>query len=68
MSPNFKPVIRKCGSFEEMRDIAVRDWQKVSAEQREAAAWDMVKEAWALQNRNPDELRLQRTVTVIRKA
>lgn len=68
MSPLFQPCIRKCNSFGEMRNLAVRDWQKLSAEDRQAAAWGMVREAWLLQNRNPDELRLQRTITVVRKA
>lgn len=68
MSPLFQPVIRKCTSFEEMRNLAVGDWQKLPAELRAAAAWDMVREAWLLQNRNPDELRLQRIITVVRKA
>jgi hypothetical protein len=68
MSPNFQPIVRKCASYEEMRDIAVHDWQKRSAEERADAAWEMVKEAWVLKNRNPDELRLQRTLTVISKA
>jgi hypothetical protein len=68
MSPSFKPIIRKCASYDQMRDIAVHDWQKRSAKERSDAAWDMVKEAWALKNRNPDELRLQRTITVIHKA
>jgi hypothetical protein len=51
-----------------MRNLAVGDWQKLSAEDRQSAAWDMVREAWLLQNRNQDELRLQRTITVVRKA
>lgn len=68
MSPSFKPVIRKCASFEEMRGMAVHDWQKLPAWQRAAAAWDLVIEAWLLQNRNPDELRLRRSITVIRRA
>ncbi len=68
MSPLFQPRIRKCNTFGEMRNLAVGDWQKLSAEDRQSAAWDMVREAWLLQNRNQDELRLQRTITVVRKA
>ena len=50
-----------------MRDVSIREWQKVSASERSDAAWQMVVDAWALKNHNTDELRLQRTVTVLRK-
>lgn len=60
--------LRRCDSFEDMRVEAIRQWQRAGATDRAAAAWDMVVEAWHLQNRDPDELRLQRTVTVLHKA
>ena len=60
--------LRRYDSFEDMRVEAIRQWQRAGASARAAAAWDMVVEAWHLQNRDPNELRLQRTVTVLRKA
>jgi len=71
-SPPLKPrkdwPLRRCGSFDDMRVQAIRDWQRLSATARTDAAWQMVVDAWKLKHRNPNELRLQRTVTVLRKA
>lgn len=61
-------VVKKCSSFEEMRTHQVRQWQKEPFMKRLDAAWELVEEAWEIKNRNPDELRLQRTVaTVVRR-
>ena len=60
--------VMKCSSFEEMRVSHIHAWQAVSSAERMKAAWDMVVEAWAMKKRDPDELRFQRSVTVIRKA
>ena len=56
----------RCESHAAMRREAIRRWQRVSATRRVEAAWDMVKEAWTLKKRPADELRFQRTVTVLR--
>jgi hypothetical protein len=61
------PVV-KCSSFEEMRIHHIRAWQAVTSAERMKAAWDMVVEAWEMKKLDPDELRFQRSVTVIRKA
>ena len=61
-------TLRRCDSFEEMRVQAIRNWQRVSANARAAAAWELVVDAWKIKHRNPDELRLQRVITVLRKA
>ena len=58
----------RCSSIEDMRHKGIRLWQRASADARANAAWEMVQEAWALKKRPPHELRLQRTVTVLRKA
>lgn len=71
MSPkSSKPhwTLVRCSSFEDMRRQAVLHWQRVSATARSDAAWEMVQEAWTLKNRPAHELRLQRIVTVLRKA
>ena len=61
-------TLRRCTSFDDMRVQAIRDWQRVRATIRTDAAWEMVVEAWKMKHWNLDELRLQRTVTVLRKA
>jgi hypothetical protein len=58
----------RCSSMKDMRREGIRRWQCASADARINAAWEMVQEAWALKKRPPDELRLQRTVAVLRKA
>jgi hypothetical protein len=61
-------TLRRCSSFDDMRVQAISNWQRVSATARADAAWDMVVEVWKMKRWNVDELRLQRTVTVLRKA
>lgn len=61
-------TIRRCTSFEDMRVQAIRDWQRASATARADAAWELVVDAWKMKRWNPDELRLQRVITVLRKA
>lgn len=74
LKPMSKPARRpvwtlvRCTSHEDMRSHAIRRWQQVSATARAEAAWEMVEEAWSLKKRPADELRLQRTITVLRKA
>jgi hypothetical protein len=61
-------VIRKFPSFEEQRSQQVRDWQAVSGAERRKAAWDLVVDYWVgVKGGNPDELRLQRSVTHLRR-
>lgn len=60
--------IHRFASFEDMRVHAVRQWQRASATARTNAAWELVVDAWKLRKKDPDELRLQRVVTVLRKA
>ena len=61
-------TLHRCDSFDEMRVQAIRRWQRASATARTDAAWELVVAAWKMKRWNPDELRLQRTVTVLRKA
>ncbi len=56
--------IRKFNSFDELRRQQVLDWQALSGSVRRTAAWELVFDYWVgMKNMNPDELRLQRTVT-----
>ncbi len=61
-------TLRSCTSFDDMRVQSIRDWQRVSATARTNAAWEMVVDVWKMKRWNLNELRLQRTVTVLRKA
>ena len=61
-------VVRKFSSFEEQRSQQVRDWQAVTGAERRGAAWDLVLDYWVgVKGKNPDELRLQRSVTNLRR-
>jgi hypothetical protein len=61
-------TVVKCASLDEMRANHIRAWQAVPPAERLKAAWELVVDAWEMKKRNPDELRFQRAVTVIRKA
>ncbi|NJM36731.1 MAG: hypothetical protein HC845_02010 [Akkermansiaceae bacterium] len=56
--------IRKFNSFEELRCQQVKDWQALSGAERRQAAWELVYDYWVgMEKMNPNELRLQRSVT-----
>lgn len=49
------------------RDFDIRFWQELSSKQRADAVWQMVEEYWQMKQRDPDELRLQRSVENIQR-
>ena len=49
------------------REFDIQFWQGLSSEARANAVWEMVVDHWVMQDRNPDELRLQRSVTSIQR-
>jgi hypothetical protein len=49
------------------RSFDIEFWQNLSDEQRLASVWDMVVFDWELKGKNPDELRLQRSVANLRR-
>lgn len=51
---------------QENRSFDVEFWQRLSAEQRMQAVWDLVVFEYELKGKNLDELRLQRTVENLR--
>lgn len=61
-------TVTRCESFEDMRRVGILNWQRRSAAERRQAAWEIVVEAWQMQKRDPNELRLQRSAQVLRKA
>ena len=68
MSDRSHWTIRKFSSFEEQRRQQVRDWQAVSGSERRKAAWELVVDYWVnKKDKHPDELRLQRSVTHLRR-
>lgn len=51
------------GRLEDMdRSFDIDFWQAQTDEARLQAAWELVVDAWKLKGRDPDELRLQRSV------
>lgn len=60
-------VVKKCSSFEEMRTHRVKQWQQVPFMQRLDAAWELMEEAWKIKKLDPDELRLQRSITAVNR-
>ena len=60
-------VVKKCESFEEMRRYRIQQWQDMPFINRLDAAWELVEEYWEMKQKNPDELRLQRSVTNFRR-
>lgn len=62
-------MIRKFDSFDDLRRQQVIDWQALSGAERRKAAWELVTDYWVgMKGMNPDELRLQRTVTKLTRA
>ncbi len=49
------------------RSFDVEYWQRLGPEAIFEAAWDLVVHAWKMKGRDPDELRLQRSVEAIRR-
>ena len=60
--------VRHCDSADEMRALAIADWQKLGSAARNQAAWELVKEWWVANKGDPSALSLQKTmVTMIRR-
>ena len=61
-------VVKKFTSFDEQRTWQVKEWQKLSGADRRKAAWELVYDYWVgMKGMNPHELRLQRSVTHVRR-
>ncbi len=58
----------RCSSLDSMRTQNVLFWQRQGGAAIRQAAWELVVETWKAQNRDPDELRFQRTAPVFRQA
>jgi hypothetical protein len=60
--------VHRFDNFEDMRIHHIREWQEAGGAERRKAAWELVVDYWVgLKGVHPDELRLQRTVTSIRR-
>lgn len=58
----------KLNSFDEVRAHRIAQWQELGCEARLNAAWELVYDYWVgMKGMEPDELRLQRSVTHIRR-
>jgi len=60
--------VRKFPNLEEMRRQQIRDWQRMSGEDRRLAAWELARDYWLnVKKLTENELRLQRSVGHSRK-
>jgi len=58
----------KLGSFDEVRAYRIQQWQDAGCAERMKAAWELVYDYWVgVKGLKPEELRLQKTVTRIRR-
>lgn len=51
----------RLGPPTETNEVGIEMWQAAGVSAIFEAAWEMVKEAWAIKGLDPHELRLQRT-------
>ena len=56
----------RCSSLDSMRTHNVLFWQRQGGAAIRQAAWELVVETWKAQNRDPDELRFQRSAPELR--
>ncbi|HEV7698603.1 MAG TPA: hypothetical protein VGO43_00090 [Pyrinomonadaceae bacterium] len=49
------------------REFDVQFWQGLTSEVRANAVWEMVVDHWEMEGKDPDELRLQRSVESIQR-
>ncbi len=65
---NNRLVMSQLTTIEEQgnRSFDIEFWQRLNAEQRMQAVWDLVVFDYELKGKNLDELRLQRTVENLR--
>ncbi|MEI6177939.1 MAG: hypothetical protein WCS43_13695 [Verrucomicrobiota bacterium] len=56
--------VAKLSSFDEVRAYRINQWQQAGPAARLAATWELVTDYWVgMKGKEPDELRLQRSVT-----
>jgi hypothetical protein len=56
--------VAKLSSFDEVRAYRINQWQHAGPAARLAATWELVTDYWVgMKGKQPDELRLQRSVT-----
>jgi hypothetical protein len=49
------------------REFDIQFWQGLSSEARANAGWDLVVSYWEMNGKDPDELRLQRSVENVQR-
>lgn len=61
-------VVQKHNSLDEMRNAQIVSWQKQSGSARRKAAWELAVNYWVgIKKKHIDELRLQRTITIVKR-
>lgn len=62
-------VVKRFSSFDDQRAWQLQEWQKLTGAERRKAAWELVYDYWVgMKKVEPNELRLQRTVTNLTRA
>jgi hypothetical protein len=62
------PVMERYGTMRELdRSFDIEYWQRQGDAAIFRAAWELVEAYWRAQGRNPDELRLQRSIEAFQK-
>lgn len=49
------------------RSFDIEFWQSLTHDQRMNAAWELVTDYWSMRGKTADELRLQRSVTSLKR-
>jgi hypothetical protein len=64
-----RKIVTRRSTIEEQgdRSFDIEFWQQQTSEQRANAVWEMVVWDWEMKGKNPDELRLQRSVEHIQR-
>jgi hypothetical protein len=69
ITKNGRFIMTRLATIEEQgdRSFDIEFWQQLSSEQRAAAVWELAVTAWQMKGKNPNELRLQRSVETLRR-
>lgn len=49
------------------REFDIQFWQGLSSQERADAGWELITSYWQMKGKNPDELRLQRSVENVQR-
>lgn len=64
-----RPIVTRVSRFGERpdREFDIQFWQSLSSEERADAGWELVTSYWKMKGKDPDELRLQRSIESVQR-